>query len=808
MGLKKSNEKQNILTELMLAFIGVWAIVEVFISGFDINFLNNMYVFYCAGATAVFYLLFKYMSAKRFKALMAGVVVFFILVFVMGSSFLQYGMYGLINAMDIGVHIDGVIAYDFLLIYITAVVAMVFALSIVKERSMYATIGVMPGFVLCMVFGRMPSALAFVLVFIYAIGASIYKKGNAVYTIGVFITVVILYLAVLVLFPAKNHKNESWLYKLGQLIGGQKQEELVEAHGGIGAGKLGSVDKLEFNHEKVMTLQTGYSGNVYLKGFVASVYKDNSWQPLDSNKYNNVYGAAFDDKWYSINKYNQEAVLFSIIDKDYEVLEDIFGSDEAYYKSVLNRAYVVRYDKGASRGYWYMPYGNQYFVNNKSEPDGYPLDCEQGHIASEQYIYMSGEYDRIKEYLSDYSGNNSNLKNYIEWEKLYRRFVEYAYTGVSDNVSKSITNAKVEVPKAEELGNMKHRLEYAAALKKYFADNFSYTLEPGAVPEGKDFFDYFLTESNKGYCTYYATAATLILRNAGIPARYVEGYVVNTDSGEGSHKEVKRYVKDYITVDSYTERKVEVFDDCSHAWVEIYMNGYGWVPYEFTPGYTSTNQTSGDDVEVKENEEAEKETNGNKDLDNTEDEVESVPAFDEEKEYNNLSEYFNDNKILDLRLVLWFLWLDIVRFIKFLLKVLLVLFVLTVIVFIPSYVSSVKKKRLFRIDDDSNQEKTRKQVIDTYIYLHKLCCFLGIRRTDTMSGQTYINNMKASHEYFEEAKVECIINAMEKLSYGRGNIGREEMKRVVNAINIIHKRSYEELTFIKKLLYRFVWHLY
>ena len=39
--------------------------------------------------------------------------------------------------------------------------------------------------------------------------------------------------------------------------------------------------------------------------------------------------------------------------------------------------------------------------------------------------------------------------------------------------------------------------------------------------------EYFLTENKKGYCMHFASAGVLLLRAAGVPARYVEGYVVN-----------------------------------------------------------------------------------------------------------------------------------------------------------------------------------------------------------------------------------------------------------------------------------------
>ncbi|MDE5564872.1 MAG: transglutaminase-like domain-containing protein, partial [Oscillospiraceae bacterium] len=48
----------------------------------------------------------------------------------------------------------------------------------------------------------------------------------------------------------------------------------------------------------------------------------------------------------------------------------------------------------------------------------------------------------------------------------------------------------------------------------------SYSLSPGKTPQSRDFVSYFLLENKKGYCTHYATAAVLLTRMAGIPARY------------------------------------------------------------------------------------------------------------------------------------------------------------------------------------------------------------------------------------------------------------------------------------------------
>jgi len=100
---------------------------------------------------------------------------------------------------------------------------------------------------------------------------------------------------------------------------------------------------------------------------------------------------------------------------------------------------------------------------------------------------------------------------------------------------------------------------------------YSWDLDP--LGEDDDPVEYFLNHPRKGYCTHYASAATLLLRSVGVPARYVTGYIVNAASfvqqKDGSYE-------------------AQVIDRNGHAWVEIYLEDIGWVPFEMTPGYENS----------------------------------------------------------------------------------------------------------------------------------------------------------------------------------------------------------------------------
>ncbi|MBR6390684.1 MAG: transglutaminase domain-containing protein, partial [Lachnospiraceae bacterium] len=132
------------------------------------------------------------------------------------------------------------------------------------------------------------------------------------------------------------------------------------------------------------------------------------------------------------------------------------------------------------------------------------------------------------------------------------------------------------------------RLMILQRLKDFYRENYSYSMMPGTTPIDRDTVEYFLTELKRGYCVHFAASSTLILRSMGIPARYVEGYVVNpSDIVEGDiiRDDADRWIltKGVELSDDIALVDVEIPDANAHAWTEVYIDGYGWIPYDFTP---------------------------------------------------------------------------------------------------------------------------------------------------------------------------------------------------------------------------------
>lgn len=94
----------------------------------------------------------------------------------------------------------------------------------------------------------------------------------------------------------------------------------------------------------------------------------------------------------------------------------------------------------------------------------------------------------------------------------------------------------------------------AQAIGDFVRQSAAYDKATGAMPEGQDFARWFLESSETGYCVHFATAATVLLRAAGIPARYVTGFRCEATAGQ----------------------PLVVTTEEAHAWAEYYDADLGY----------------------------------------------------------------------------------------------------------------------------------------------------------------------------------------------------------------------------------------
>jgi len=103
--------------------------------------------------------------------------------------------------------------------------------------------------------------------------------------------------------------------------------------------------------------------------------------------------------------------------------------------------------------------------------------------------------------------------------------------------------------------------ETARAVESYLRREYVYDLSPGE-PNG-DPVRYFLFESRRGHCEYFASAMVLLLRSLNIPARLVGGYVGGEWNEMGGYFLVRH--------------------SDAHTWVEAWIEDRGWISFDPTP---------------------------------------------------------------------------------------------------------------------------------------------------------------------------------------------------------------------------------
>lgn len=142
----------------------------------------------------------------------------------------------------------------------------------------------------------------------------------------------------------------------------------------------------------------------------------------------------------------------------------------------------------------------------------------------------------------------------------YDRFVDRAYTKSDSSVFAFIE----EMREQRVIGGLSD-FDTASAVCRYFKDHFTYSLttDNGTSEES---LERFLYETREGHCALFATSMVLIMRELGVPARYVTGYAA---SGAGEPTEDGRF--------RYTLREGDL-----HAWVEVYFENAGWLPFDPT----------------------------------------------------------------------------------------------------------------------------------------------------------------------------------------------------------------------------------
>ena len=265
----------------------------------------------------------------------------------------------------------------------------------------------------------------------------------------------------------------------------------------------------------MMQLSTTQSGPLYLRGAAKDIYTGTSWESSDeATQAESVYaqtslGTAFGSD-------NQAAVQI----KNYRDNATVLFAPYGYISctsadDILSDLRIEIGENDYVIYYW---------------PGVRTLDITQ------QTGHVNADYDQ---YVQDHC---LQLPDGVK-DELYNLAVSYGY---DPNMSTAQTIAWVA---------------------EFIRSVGTYKLNVSRQPTNFDFALYFLEQSKEGYCVHFATAAAVMYRALGIPARYASGYRVT------------------VADDSMV---TDVTDQDTHAWAEVYLSGLGWIPVETTPGFGET----------------------------------------------------------------------------------------------------------------------------------------------------------------------------------------------------------------------------
>ena len=302
--------------------------------------------------------------------------------------------------------------------------------------------------------------------------------------------------------------------------------------------KAGSMNR---NRDSALIIEGDFADTYYLKGYVGTVYRDNTWVADDQTLRDLEAGILGGGEKEFLSWLHEKG------DSGWNALSDQAGTGNSRRLRIRN--------VHASRKYLYLPY------ELTTRPDQMTRH-RLGVYTTGESILARGLAGRKKYEIETEHCLAGNMKSHTGQDEASSHY----YKAYEEYVNRTCLTLPIEVKEdlRRKLGGrstvgVEDPLSVLKKIRKWIGETVSYDENPGAVGQNQDFVRWFLDENPRGYDVQYATIAVMLFRYYGIPSRYVEGYLAN--------------------------HKKELTQEDAHAWPEIYLTGYGWIPVEVMEEY-------------------------------------------------------------------------------------------------------------------------------------------------------------------------------------------------------------------------------
>ena len=324
-------------------------------------------------------------------------------------------------------------------------------------------------------------------------------------------------------------------------------------------GDFENLGDLEFSDNKMLKIKGATYESLYLRGFVGGNFDGTKWTGIDGGTLTEK-----DATFYWLHKdgyFGQNLLAKSTQILDPEVEKEVLEY-EIENLGADGRVYYTPYELTSLQADGQMILTNQLLTEDDLSARGWT------GWSNYEIQTLKNQVKRYPELILTLIENlkAKKLVDFRKAESHYNRFVYENYTYLSKDEQKLMKKylGKAEFKKGSHMTYEDAKKQILHCLD----ENVIYAEKLLSDSDGH-FVKNFLENDKSGYSVHYATTAALMFRYYGIPARYVEGYLITPDavkSAEGGDALI-------------------LTDRDAHAWVEYYQDGIGWLPYEATPPY-------------------------------------------------------------------------------------------------------------------------------------------------------------------------------------------------------------------------------